>query len=230
MRIFWRSFWRSKFALRWRIFRENPYQHLLLSLIFLFFAFAFVDNDYPFGGVAINALFLLTVLFVIETFQLPQRFLNFFRLIAILSFCINSYIVLFLEQDIWFSTFISHIIQLIFIATAIWIILKRIFRDKHVTGDILVGGISVYLMVGFLWFQLYQILVSVDPKAFSQTMTYYRTFYFSFVTLTTVGYGDIVPINRVGMVMSNMEAIIGQMYPAVILSRLVSLYVQDLKD
>jgi len=61
-------------------------------------------------------------------------------------------------------------------------------------------------------------------------MTYYRTFYFRFVTLTTVGYGDIVPINRVGMVMSNMEAIIGQMYPAVILSRLVSLYVQDLKD
>jgi hypothetical protein len=222
--------WYDRLSRSWQRFLVNPYQHLFWSLILFFLVFIVVDENNIIGRISLIILFLVTVLFVIETFQLPQRFLNFFRLIAILSFCINSYIVLFLEQDIWFSTFISHIIQLIFIATAIWIILKRIFRDKHVTGDILVGGISVYLMVGFFWFQLYQILVSFDPKAFSQTMTYYRTFYFSFVTLTTVGYGDIVPINRVGMVMSNMEAIIGQMYPAVILSRLVSLYVQDLKD
>jgi hypothetical protein len=47
MKIFWRSFWQSKFARRWQVFRRNPYQHLFLSLILLFFAFAFVDNNYP---------------------------------------------------------------------------------------------------------------------------------------------------------------------------------------
>ena len=79
-------------------------------------------------------------------------------------------------------------------------------------------------MLGIVWYQIYQIILTLIPNAFAGKVSGYQVFYFSFVTLTTVGYGDILPAHKVTMIMSNLEAIVGQLYPAVIIARLVSLY------
>jgi hypothetical protein len=67
-------------------------------------------------------------------------------------------------------------------------------------------------------------IYALDSNAFSRSITPHQMLYFSFVTLTTVGYGDISPIAPIAMTFANLEAIIGQLYPAIIIARLVSLY------
>jgi hypothetical protein len=96
-----------------------------------------------------------------------------------------------------------------------------------VTADIIIGGISVYLLIGHLWFLFYRIVYLIDPKAFFNSIErhgLYLLIYYSFTTLTSLGYGDIVPVNRIVMLLSNIEAIVGQLFPAIFIARLVSLF------
>ena len=103
-----------------------------------------------------------------------------------------------------------------------------ILTTPRVTADTVQGGISVYLLIGFAWALFYGMVATLDPNAFSQPLllqeSYLRALHFSFTTLTTLGYGDIVPVSEVALVLTNLEAIIGQMYPAVFISVLVGGY------
>ena len=216
--------WYERFFREWQRFLTNPYEHLLWSLIILFFSFVFIDEDNIFGRISLTFFFLMTVLFVIETFKLRQKFLNLFRAIAVLSFIFSLLAIIFDYEDNKILYLLGQVIDLIFIAIAVLVIIKKIFSDTKVTGDTLRGGVSVYLMLGIVWFQIYQIILTIIPKAFEGDLSSYQVFYFSFVTLTTVGYGDILPVHRATMIMANLEAIVGQLYPAVIIARLVSLY------
>ncbi|MBE9170402.1 two pore domain potassium channel family protein [Pleurocapsales cyanobacterium LEGE 06147] len=98
---------------------------------------------------------------------------------------------------------------------------------KQVDGDILKGGVSVFFLIGILWTFIYQIVLILDSHAFSHSKEieeYNYLFHFSFTTLTTLGYGDITPINQFAMNLANLEAIVGMMYPSIFIARLVSLY------
>ncbi|MBV8882557.1 MAG: two pore domain potassium channel family protein [Chroococcidiopsidaceae cyanobacterium CP_BM_RX_35] len=67
----------------------------------------------------------------------------------------------------------------------------------------------------------------LDPKAFLYAVErkgLYKLMYYSFTTLTTLGYGDIVPLNKIAMVVHNIESVFGQLFPAVFIAKLVSLY------
>ena len=216
--------WHDKISPHWKRFVLSPYEHLFWSLIILFFSFAFVNENNIFGRISLTFFFLMTVLCVIETFKLRQKFLNIFRAIAVLSFIFSLLAIIFDYQDNKTLYLLGQVIDLIFISIAVLVIIKKIFSDTKVTGDTLRGGISVYLMLGIVWFQIYQIILTIIPKAFEGDLSSYQVFYFSFVTLTTVGYGDILPVHRATMIMANLEAIAGQLYPAVIIARLVSLY------
>jgi hypothetical protein len=87
------------------------------------------------------------------------------------------------------------------------------------------GAIVVYLLIGVVWARMYQIAGLLIPGAFHMpgsgtTLTSYL--YFSFVTLATIGYGDISPVHPVTRNLAVVEAITGQMYIAVLIARLVS--------
>jgi hypothetical protein len=222
--------WRIVLERRWQVFYRNPYQHLFLSLLAVFVGFATIDDDGSLGAIGLSLLFLITVLFVIETFNLRRTQVHLLRAIAILSFLLSSYIIWIEDKNLWAVDLINRLVQFTFLVSSIVIILQGIFRAKKITGDTVTGGICVYLMLGLVWFELYEILLLFDPVAFSHPMPFYRTFYFSFVTLTTVGYGDVVPVHRLAMMLANLEAVIGQIYLAVIVARLVSLYANEKKD
>ena len=105
-----------------------------------------------------------------------------------------------------------------------------ITESKKVTEDTLKGGISIYLMIGILWYMFYELILLIDVDAFSiqiENLETYKLVYFSYTTLTTLGYGDISPLNKLAMALANLEAIIGQMYPAIFIARLVTLYDND---
>ncbi len=118
-----------------------------------------------------------------------------------------------------------------FRAAVIASLLGFVLRAKQVDANVLCAGISVYLLLGLAWTLGYLLVAAANPKqpafAFNAgpaSMTSFNAFYFSFITLTTVGYGDITPVSNVARALAALEAMTGTLFVAVLISRLVALY------
>lgn len=114
------------------------------------------------------------------------------------------------------------------------LVLMQVFRDGPVTSNRIQGAIVVYLLLGLLFTSAYGIVQRAAPGAFhfadplaAGAATTHGLAYFSFVTLTTVGYGDILPIHPVARSLAMAEALIGQLYPAVLIARLVAMELES---
>jgi Ion channel len=102
----------------------------------------------------------------------------------------------------------------------------NVFARGRSIGDRVFGAVVLYLLIGLIASFAYSALYAMDSAAFSKPPAVdegYDWLYFSFVTLTTLGYGDITPIARSARSLAMMEALIGQLYPAIIIARFVSL-------
>lgn len=114
------------------------------------------------------------------------------------------------------------------ILSILWLVAQRLVRADRVDAELLCSALGAYLLLGVFWAQTYEIIDLAAPAAFAQpggaAPSQSALFYFSFATLTTVGYGDITAINPVLRMWSIFEAIIGTMYNATVIARLVSLY------
>jgi hypothetical protein len=106
------------------------------------------------------------------------------------------------------------------------IILIRTFTQKNITIYRVQGGLIVYMLISFFFSLLYHILFQIYGRpAFHGLITGLRPefMYFSFSALTTAGYGDITPVSSIARSLSNLESLTGQLFPSVLLARLVSL-------
>ncbi len=120
---------------------------------------------------------------------------------------------------------------LVFMIMLTIVTLVKVFGEGKVTIHKVKGAIAVYLLFGLTWSILYGLLDQTLPHAFSLppdsgTFSPERQealSYFSFVTLTTLGYGDITPTHEISRMFAIMEGLCGQLYPATLLARLVSL-------
>ena len=111
----------------------------------------------------------------------------------------------------------------------IWVVTRAVFAPGRITYHRVVGAVLLYLSIGFVFVALFTLVGALSPGSYSGLTVTDRVFlpsdfvYFSFSTLTTVGYGDIVPVHPFARSLSNVEAILGMLYPATLLARLVSL-------
>jgi hypothetical protein len=113
-----------------------------------------------------------------------------------------------------------------------WIVLLRTFSTGPVTIHRIFGAIVVYLLIGFIFALLYHsIFLIVGEHAFKglSSVEQKEFMYFSFTTLTTVGYGDISPGVAGARSLANAESLIGQLYPAILIARLVSMEFESSK-
>jgi len=124
------------------------------------------------------------------------------------------------------------------LALTTFVILNSVVRTRHVELDTVIGGICVYLLIGLSFTTIYRLLLDVDPTAFlmnDQPLTELsadasslpaRLLYFSFVTLTTTGLGDILPASEIAQMLTAGEALIGQLYVAIFVARLMGLHIE----
>jgi hypothetical protein len=107
------------------------------------------------------------------------------------------------------------------------VVLTQTLRAGPITFHRIQGAVAAYLLLGVLWAHAYALLASLRPDAFSGALSAAdgprAFFYFSFVTLTTVGYGDVLPVHPVARSLAMLEAVTGPLYLAVLVARLVSL-------
>jgi hypothetical protein len=133
------------------------------------------------------------------------------------------------------STILTLIVTIggsLFFAYMIIIFLSFLFRAKEVTAETIYAAIVVYLFMGVLWSFSYRLLFSIDPTCFQIALNQNRDpnlifVYFSFVTLTTLGYGDIIPLSDQAYALTILEAVVGQMYLAIMIARLVGMQISQ---
>ena len=110
--------------------------------------------------------------------------------------------------------------------------LRFVLRAPRVDANVLCAGISGFLMLGLLWVPAYLLAAWASPGAFALSagpdagrgLDGFNALYFSFITLCTVGYGDIAPVSKAARMLAILEAICGMFYMAVLISRLVAVY------
>lgn len=134
--------------------------------------------------------------------------------------------------------------QILFLCYVLRIVVVSVFRAKDITSDILCGAICVYLLVGVVAGLLFVLIEYFQPGSFlisnwsANAVTQQQSFihdpgwllYFSFVTLTTVGYGDVLPANAVARSAAVLLAVIGQVVLMVQIARLVGMHVAQDRD
>ena len=132
------------------------------------------------------------------------------------------------KETHWFAVisvgaFLAYVVSVVY--------RQSVFGKGRMTADRVAGAISVYLLLGLLWALVYGIISASDPSAFQGLDTFTLTesgvqqdfVYFSFVTLTTLGYGDVSPVSQAAKTLAWFEAVLGQLFLGVTIARLVSL-------
>jgi hypothetical protein len=119
-----------------------------------------------------------------------------------------------------------------FFVFMIIIILSFIFNQKKVTGDLIAGAAVVYLFMATAWTNIYRLIETIQPGSFAiaqtQSLTANSPFlYFSFVTITTLGYGDIFPVTTAAKSCAILEAVVGQLYLVITVAWLVGVHVSQ---
>lgn len=205
---------------------KQKYNILLISLLSLFIGRPFWQG-LTIGALLTSIYFVWLMIIVIRTL-IEGRLLKFYYF---LSLCLFSIFTISLGTNLLVPSmrlsFIAELCFAIFLAIPIVTITNEIFHENQVDKDTIKGGICVYLLLGLFWASLYEMVIHLSPLAFrSVDEPNPDMVYFSFTTLSTLGYGDIVPVDRFARILSNLEAMTGILYPNIFIARLVSLYSQ----
>src|SRR6266513_4054567 len=207
---------------------------LLIALALLFFFAPFVEAITG-GDIIVSVLLSLVLLSAILAVASRGRTLTVALLLAIPA-----------VAGRWLNHFQPHLLPpAIFLVAGIGLVafvvvnlLRFVLRAPSVDVEVLCASISAYLMLGLIWTMAYWLVEQLTPEgAFSfntnagtHSMNGFNAFYFSFVTLSTVGYGDITPASKVARMLAAMEAMTGLLYMAVLIARLVALYSSPKSD
>ncbi len=126
-----------------------------------------------------------------------------------------------------------------FFAFVIAILFRPVFTSRRITNDIIFSAISIYILFGIFCGLVFTLLEHFNPHSFSlhkaaDDLSFYELFgqdmiYFSFTTLTTLGYGDILPLSQPARYFSALESLTGQIYLTVMIARLIGLHIKDVE-
>jgi len=125
---------------------------------------------------------------------------------------------------------IASVLAALFAGLVVWLAYTSVMRPHRPVGDRIVGAICVFILIGLAWASVFEALDTVAPGSFrfpadtawaAPGSQRYR--YFSFVTLATLGYGDVTPITVLAGTLAGLEAVSGQLYIGITVARLVAL-------
>lgn len=196
---------------------------LLLIMLFVVAPFhaAGIEMFEAFG--AIVALVMVAGVFVISASPTAT-------LVILAGFSLNVFVVI--SRLIRPSTYDLYLVAaawFVIVCTLAIVVARTVFAQGRVSFHRIVGAVLLYLLIALAFVSLFMLVGLQIPNAFSGLVfednekLASNLIYFSFVTLTSTGYGDIYPIHPIARSLCNLETIIGQLYPATLLARLVSL-------
>jgi hypothetical protein len=172
-----------------------------------------------------DILFAFALISGLHAISGQTRQLRFALLLAIAIILLSSFHYI-LHMKVLYQLQLG--LSAIFLVQMLVMIMIHIERENEVTIDLIMAAACAYILLGMAWGYAYYFLEIFHPDSFNVAENpvdeLWDFFYYSFVTLTTVGYGDILALTRSARGLSILEAIIGQLYLAIMISRLVGLH------
>ena len=201
---------------------------LLLALVLLFVVTPFVD-DLPNGDLIEGVLVTLVMVSAVPALG-GRRRTHLIALVLVVPALAAKWIN-HLRPGL-LPPVVPIIATIFFFGFVVAHLLRFIVRSPRVDTNVVCAGIAGFLLLGWLWTPAYLLVARLNPAAFtlpagagtSAIFSTFDAFYFSFITLCTIGYGDIAPVSKVARTLAAAEGITGLFYMAVLISRLVSMH------
>jgi len=219
--------WRLRYWLRNTIL-ESRFFPLLAALFLMLFIVYPLAGELGSPGLLLNVFVLLMFIVSLRAVANNRAVMRTVLLMAIPLFASR----LWAHYGDGVAPLITYaVLNSIFLATVLALCLTRVLDSKPVTEDKIMGALCVYLLIGVLFSFVYEINYTLDPTAIDLGAEYSESLdpeefwvfiYFSFVTLTTLGYGDVLPVAPFARAMATLEAVVGPLYLAILIARLVS--------
>lgn len=211
-------------------YQHNRFIFLFASLM-LYFVVPPFFIDTPHRMHIISALFSLILLISVYAIEMNRRFLHIGIALAVFLFAVKWIGVLH-ELGVRVILFETMVTCIFFALTSIAVINYTI-RSQEVTASTIFGAICGYLLMGLTWSFLHALIFIMNNQAYNFPPTVsdapqigtLNFIYFSFISLSTVGYGDITPVSQVARTFSWLEAVTGQIYLTVWIARLLALHI-----
>jgi hypothetical protein len=210
-------------SFRERVEEGDTYGLLLILIIAVYFEMALIGNTH-WGKVALSVSFAGVLLLSLHTSHVRGRWVRITIVGCVFVVSVNLTQAIVDSEAFTGATYV----WIIFIVASPVVILNRIFRHPAVDLETILGAICSYLMIGIAFASIYGMLQAVGSENFfAQPAPYERIdfLYFSFIVLTTTGFGDFTPYTSVGKVLVTLEALIGQVFLVTIVASLVSSFV-----
>ncbi|MGF1505090.1 MAG: ion channel [Anaerolineae bacterium] len=201
--------------------KENQLPLLLIGLVILNLTYPFSEQGVT-QAIVFNVFYtvvLISAVLMVSTSP-RRRIIN--GSVAAVNLILGTLSFIWPQYGlVWFMT-VAVMQAIISYELAVFI-----FTAKDVTRNVLFAGVAVYLMLGMTFVPVYNVLNTLMPGAIVMStggeVTWQRLLYFSFATLTTLGYGDVLPVAPQVQALAAMEAALGVLYVAILMARLAGL-------
>ena len=214
--------------------KENNFIYLFFSLITLLFSAAVV-GELP-GDFGKDLFSFVTLFMLLASIKSIKTDVTWTKTVYVVIgfFILLTLLAKFFPQKIY--VYFTLLTLLVFFIGSFAMAFKQVLFVGDIDGNKMVGSLTLYLFLGLIWAIIYLLILVTDPQAFSGIEVgqwqeiFSRVAYYSFVTLTTLGYGDILPTNHIAEFFVYLEAIIGVFYMAIIVSSLISLRLAAIQE
>jgi len=203
----------------------NRFLYLLIALV-AFITLVPILEELGYGGMIFTILVSTLLLLAVYAVSESRGYFILALVLAGPAFVlrwINDF-----REGPWL-VFVAQVFTVLFLLLVAMLILSHVLKAEKVSGEKIFGALSVYLLLGVIWAFLYLVVDFLVPGSFRYgqdgALTEVEILYYSFVTLTTLGYGDIVPISPSARALATLEAVTGQLFLTVLVARLVGLQI-----
>ena len=193
-------------------------------------------QDWPQIRIIFSLFFTGVLLFLIVPFLSKTRLsLNIAVILAVPALLVKWGVIL--APELWeFFPGIEHLFSILFVGYVLVVLFIGILRARKIDANLIIGSICIYLLIGLEWAFVYSLLENLAPGSFQgnlgefsdaskrQDWLLLHFVYYRYTSLTTLGYGDIVPRTSPAQMMSSLEAITGQFYLAILVARLIGIH------
>jgi hypothetical protein len=200
------------------------YIFLLVSLIFLLIASPFFDKG-SLGGNIMDVCFLVTMIISVLIVN-GNKYKIFFTLLLLIPILAR----IFGDSNL---NSLTTAITALFFAYIIYLMLIDLFAVRNITPNIIFGSICVYLLIAVFWAFIYILIANFIPNSFNFSDNIVSReevsefLYYSLTTLTTLGYGDLTATSSPARSISVLEAVVGQIYLAILVARFVGIHISQ---
>ena len=216
------------------ISENNNFIYLTLSLLLLLLGASLVDQfNVKHGQQLVQAFTVITLISGIMRFRNSKLSFRIGSGVVVVVVVAVSLLGIWLDESGLYN--LHLVILIVFYIWVTWLAIGQVLFSGPVDSNRIVGAICVYLLLGLIWALCYLLIAQLVPGAYNglEQAPWYENFsavaYYSYVTLTTLGYGDISPVVPIARFLVYMEAITGVFYMAILVASLVGIRLSDIR-